>query len=389
MSSPMKIFFVSRGWPSEKEPQWGSFERDQAVALAALGHQIIVLSVDVRAKFGFRKYGITSQNEKGIHIYNFYAGPFWGRLLKFFSWKSSRSLKRKFFIYLFESVMKREGRPDLLYAHYFGNSEMAVVAKQKYDIPIVGIEHFSAMGKETISDLMRERSEDTYKYLDVLLTVSSSLRSNIKKQLGVDSIVVNNMVGNDFKYVPCGEVHEKVRFVTTGNLLPVKGYDLLIKAFAIAELPKDAWSLSIIGGGSEMDNLKGIIFQNGMDGQITLKGRRNREYIIDTLHNSDVYVLSSRLETFGVAAIEALACGLPVIVTECGGPKDFVNEKNGVTCPTENIEKLAHAIEYMFKHYREYNRELIANDCQNRFSSDAIGRQLEGIFADVISKNKK
>lgn len=385
----MKIFFVSRGWPSEKEPQWGSFERDQAIALAALGHQIIVLSVDVRAKFGFRKYGISSQQENGIRIYNFYAGPFWGKVLKFFSWKSSRSLKRKFFIYLFENVMKREGSPDLLYAHYFGNSEMAVVAKQKYGIPIAGIEHFSAMGREKISDLMRERAEDTYKYLDVLLTVSSALCSNIKKQLNVDSIVVNNMVGNDFKYIPTDGIHEKVRFVTTGNLLPVKGYDLLINAFAKAELPREGWSLDIIGGGSEMDNLKGIIQQNGLEGKITIQGRRNREYIIDTLHNSDVYVLSSRLETFGVAAIEALACGLPVIVTECGGPKDFVNEKNGVTCPTENIEKLAQAIEYMFKHYREYNRELIANDCLNRFSSDAIGKQLEGVFVEVISKNQK
>lgn len=385
----MKIFFVSRGWPSTREPQWGSFERDQALALATLGHQIIVLSVDVRAKFVFRKYGITKHKEKDITIYNFYAGPLWGKFLKFFSWKTSRKIKRMFFLYLLDRAINNEGAPDILYAHYFGNSEMAVAAKQKYNIPIIGIEHFSALGRETISDFIRQRADDTYCHLDVLLTVSSSLKENIRKQLGVDSIVVNNMVGQEFKYLPQVRTSEIVRFVTTGNLLPVKGYDVLIKAFKHANLSSNSWTLDIIGGGPEFNNLLELVVNLELEDNICLLGRRERQFVINKLHQSDVYVLSSRLETFGVAAIEALACGLPIVVTECGGPMEFVNKNNGVTCMAGNVEQLASSILYMYEHYREYDRQKIAEECHIRFSSEAIGKQLEEIFMQVLSKNKK
>lgn len=70
----MKIFFISRGWPSEREPQWGCFERDQALALKKLGHEIVVLSVDARFRRYYRKYGITREVHDGITHYNLYAG---------------------------------------------------------------------------------------------------------------------------------------------------------------------------------------------------------------------------------------------------------------------------------------------------------------------------
>lgn len=78
----MKIFFISRGWPSEREPQWGCFERDQALALKKLGHEIVVLSVDARFRRYYRKYGITREVHDGITHYNLYAGFWWGRALR-------------------------------------------------------------------------------------------------------------------------------------------------------------------------------------------------------------------------------------------------------------------------------------------------------------------
>ncbi len=384
----MKIFFIARGWPSEREPQWGSFERDQALALKKLGHQVVVLSVDVRFRWYRRRYGITKGVQDGITRYNFFAGSIWGRILISTSISLHVRIRRLFFLYLFRKVIKEEGVPDLLYSHYLQNTSMTLAAKQKYGIPVIGIEHWSELGYENIKGGIKKWAQNTYKDLDLLLTVSSALRENILKNFGVNSVVVNNMVGNEFFYKPIEQKGKKVRFVTTGNLLPVKGFDNLIEAFSRLELPSDSWELSIIGGGKEQNNLHALINRLHLEQNIQLCGRKNREGVIETLHNSDVYIMSSRSETFGVAAIEALACGLPVVATDCGGARDFITKDNGLICPVNDVNKLADAILHMYNYGNDYNKEQIAFDCQKRFSSEAIGKQLEGIFEEVIRKSK-
>ena len=385
----MKIFFISRGWPSEREPQWGCFERDQALALKKLGHEIVALSVDARFRRYYRKYGITREVHDGITHYNLYAGFWWGRALRTISVSMHAYIGRRLLYYLYNKVLKQEGKPDLLYSHYLWCSSMALAVKQKYGIPLVGMEHWSELGYGDIKPQWKKWASMVYQELDLLLTVSSALQENILKNFGVNSVVVNNMVGNEFFYKPIEQKEKKVRFVTTGNLLPVKGFDNLIEAFSRLGLPTDIWELSIIGGGKEHNNLQALINRYHLEQNIHLCGRKNREGVIEKLQNSDVYIMSSRSETFGVAAVEALACGLPVIATDCGGARDFITKDNGLICPVNNVNKLVDAILYMYKYRDDFKRAQIAEDCRKRFSSEAIGKQLEGIFEDVIRKSNQ
>lgn len=389
----MKIFFISRGWPSEREPQWGCFERDQALALKKLGHQVVVLSVDVRFRWYSRKYGITKDFQDGITRYNFFAGSIWGRVLISTSISLHVKIRRLFFLYLFKNVIKEEGVPDLLYSHYLQNSSMTLVAKQKYGIPVIGIEHWSELGYENIKDGIKKWAQNTYKDLDQLLTVSSALQENILKNFGVNSVVVNNMVGNDFiELANCPQKHirgGKLKFVTVGNLIPRKGLDYLIESLHILTLPKDSWEMNIVGDGPERNKLTALIDKYNLYDNVKLLGAKDRKGVIETLCSNDVFVLASLSETFGVVVIEALACGLPVIVTDCGGTKDIINSQNGVMCPVKDPQKLAECFTYMMNNYRNYDSVQIVADCQTRFSSDSIGKQLEGIFEEVIRKNKQ
>ena len=384
----MKIFIVARGVPSAREPQWGNFEFDQALALKELGHDVVVLSVDTRFRKYYRKYGITKELCGEIPHYNLFAGSIWSILRKI-SVSLHKKYRRFCFLILFKRVVKQEGTPDLIYTHYLSNSSMALVTKTKFGIPLVGIEHWSELGYSNIKPSVKRWAESVYKNLDCLITVSSTLKENIKRNFCVDSIVVNNMVGREFLYTPNDKDGTIVRFVTTGNLLPVKGFDNLILAFNQLSLPSDAWSLDIIGGGKERDNLMLLIEKLGLSDNIHLCGRKSRSGVIEMLNRSDVYIMSSRSETFGVAAIEALACGLPVISTDCGGARDFLTHDNGLLCPVNDVSKLSEAIYKMYNSYKEYDRNQIAIDCQKRFSSDAIGKKLESIFVDVIRRSKK
>ena len=385
----MRILFIARGWPSKREPQWGSFERDQALALSKLGHQIVVLSVDVRFRKYYRKFGITSEIHEGIPHYNIFAGSFWGKPLRSISMRLHTKVKQALVLYLFDKAIAQEGMPDLVYGHYLGGCSMALAIKRKYGVPAVGIEHWSRLGFSNIEKAVRDEAARTYPYMDCQISVSSALKDNIKRNIGVDTLVVNNMIGTEFHYEPKVRSSNKVNFVTTGNLLPVKGFDILINAFSKLSLPPDSWTLNIIGGGKERNNLQKLIDSSGLSNNIHLLGRKSREGVIEMLHDSDVYVMSSRSETFGVAAIEALACGLPVIATDCGGARDFVTKENGKICMVDDIYKLSDAILYMYKYYGNYDRAQIAADCQKRFSSEAIGKQLESIFEEVIRKRKK
>ena len=83
---------------------------------------------------------------------------------------------------------------------------------------------------------------------------------------------------------------------------------------------------------------------------------------------------------------EAMACGLPVIATPCGGPEEFVNEKNGLLVPVDDVKALAAAIQHMYEHHLDYDHQTIADDCKARFSAEVIALQLTKIFEAVINK---
>lgn len=382
----MRIFFIARGYPSLRDPQWGCFEREQAEALTRIGHEVVMLSVDGRYRIYWRKIGVTKIKRNGVVSYNLFLcpGKFVGAINKIWSqrfkeWQMDR---------LFQLAVKEFGMPDILYGHYLPNSEAALVLKRKYSIPAVGIEHWSKVGQTSILDYVKKQAIRTYQELDALIVVSNDLRNIIKENFGVDAIVVHNMVGNEFYFTPMKKKSNQTDFVAVGNLLPIKGYDLLITAFEHANLRSKEWSLTIVGDGPEHTNLQKMIDEKGLGHNIHLLGRKQKNEVCNILQNSDVFIVSSHTETFGVAAIEALACGLPVISTDCGGPRDFITENNGIMCRVNDIDALADKILFMHTHFMDYDRKKISDQCKEKFSTDVIAKQLIEIFETVVNRNK-
>ena len=84
--------------------------------------------------------------------------------------------------------------------------------------------------------------------------------------------------------------------------------------------------------------------------------------------------------------IEAMAKGLPVIATRCGGPETFLRQEHGRFVEKENVKELADAMNYMLAHYSAYNSEEIKKYCYNHFSQDVIADQIIGIYNQVLNK---
>lgn len=376
----MNIFIIARGYPSKQDPTWGCFEKDQAEALRQLGHRVTILSVDTRFRFYWRKLGIECGVHNNIAIFNIFLLPY---ALLFFLPKKMRDA---FYAWQLEILYKRAtkqyGTPDVIYSHYLHNTLKAIPLRQKYNIPIVAMEHWSQMAYTPIPKNAIATAKHVYASIDQLLAVSSTLKNNIKQQIGVDSIVVPNMVGREFQYTAHDNTNRKtIHLITTGRLIPEKCFDMLIRAVANISLPLQ---LSIIGNGSEKDKLQRLTKKLHMEDRIHLLGHKSKQEIVALLQDSDIFVLPSQSETFGVAYIEALACGLPIIATDCGGPRDIVTNNNGLLVPINNQRALEQAIIQMSSNIHSYNKKAIAEDCQNRFSSDNVAKLITQILEQTI-----
>lgn len=376
----MNIFIIARGYPSKQDPTWGCFEKDQAEALRQLGHRVTILSVDTRFRFYWRKLGIECGVHNNIAIFNIFLLPY---ALLFFLPKKMRDA---FYAWQLEILYKRAtkqyGTPDVIYSHYLHNTLKAIPLRQKYNIPIVAMEHWSQMAYTPIPKNAISTAKHVYASIDQLLAVSSTLKNNIKQQIGVDSTVVPNMVGREFQYTAHDNTNRKtIHLITTGRLIPEKCFDMLIRAVANISLPLQ---LSIIGNGSEKDKLQRLTNKLHMEDRIHLLGHKSKQEIVALLQNSDIFVLPSQSETFGVAYIEALACGLPIIATDCGGPRDIVTSNNGLLVPINDQRALEQAIIQMSSNIHSYNKKAIADDCQNRFSSDNVAKLITQILEQTI-----
>ena len=388
----MKVVFVTRGWPTEANPMSGNFEAVQARALSKRGHDVTVIynqkksiahffqSKDVRYKeidgitvlsssvtlAEIPKLGITKYNNCDLRI------------------------RQRAFARVYEYYRKMKGDADVIHAHYLNQAYDCKAVLEKYHIPFIITEHWSKMNSDTVDSRIVKLAK-AYQWADKVICVSSALSDSLKKKFGVESTVIHDMVSDRFfdrlgaDNVPKND--KNTRFVSVGSLVEGKGFDVLIRAFQKSAHLSEC-QLTIIGGGPEENNLNKLIERFGLKGRVVLTGRKPPEEVSESLSQADCFVLTSRGETFGVVYIEAMAKGRPVIATICGGPEAFVNDKNGILVPVDDVDAAARAIDYMVENKARYDSEGIRQYCYEHFSEEHIVKETIAIYKQVIEQHK-
>lgn len=374
------ILIVANGYPSKRYPLNGIFELDQAKALAGIGHKVVYVAIDLRSIRRWRKWGVHHfiRDHLDVYLIDIPIGRVPAKWLDAIGELALRFLYRR--------IRKEHGCPDLLHAHFLGPGVISANLSQKEKLPLVITEHTSSMNVEKLPMGVLIRAQKAYSQANCLVAVSNTLCKHLKLATGFSARCVHNIVDVEALLFKKRKIVDNTRFnfVSIGGLEYRKGFDILLKAFKKIHEKHDGAVLTVYGDGSQRADLENYLKRNNITASVKFMGLMKREEIGRELYQNDVFVLASRLETFGVVYIEAMAAGLPVIATRCGGPEDFVTPETGILIPVEDVNALTDAMEYMMLSRNEYDSIAISNYARTQFSPEKIASELTEIYTEIL-----
>jgi GalNAc-alpha-(1->4)-GalNAc-alpha-(1->3)-diNAcBac-PP-undecaprenol alpha-1,4-N-acetyl-D-galactosaminyltransferase len=188
----------------------------------------------------------------------------------------------------------------------------------------------------------------TYRRADLVTVQTHSALSCFPSGQGFNTAVIPYPIS-----LPESETIESRLYTDDRHLLAVgklthqKGFDLLIRAFAQVKDRHPEWTLTILGEGNMRPELESLRTQLKLDDLIFMPGAVKN---VDAhLRKADIFALTSRFEGFPVALGEAMACGVPVIATDClSGPREMIHDgTDGMLVVPENVDALAVALDLL------------------------------------------
>ena len=229
---------------------------------------------------------------------------------------------------------------------------------------------------------------------DTIIAQSSNTRNNalhyykINKEIGIIPLAFHPPAIPKTSRKLLG-LHEKDFIcITIGRLIKRKAIDVLIKA--IAKIKNQHVKLLIMGDGPEREYLEQLAQELSLENIVTFLGFVSDDRKYAFLSVSDLFVLTSLHEGFGIVFMEAMYCGLPIVTTNSGGQVDFLeNEHNALLIDVGDIQKCAESI-IQFKN----NKMLYARCSKNNkkkietFYAENVAKQYIDIFYQLVDMNE-
>ena len=142
--------------------------------------------------------------------------------------------------------------------------------------------------------------------------------------------------------------------------------------------------LKIAGDGDERELLSNVINELGLQDRVCLLGQLDRDHIVKLYNNSNVFIMVSASETFGVVYAESLMCGLPTIGTHNGGAEDILNCYGGYLCEVDNIDDISNKMIDVYNDYKTIDRERIYLEAVSRFSENIVAKRIIDLYKVVV-----
>lgn len=170
-----------------------------------------------------------------------------------------------------------------------------------------------------------------------------------------------------------------------GRLDTNKGIDILLNSAKIYD--RDNVLTLIAGYGSEYQHLVSLRRKLGLKNVVFL-GNQCQENLRKMYSVSDVCAVPSRQEAFGLVALEAIACGTPVVATNQGGMVDFITKDVGMLVDKENPNELAKAINKILNEEKVFDKEYLQKYAKDNYSQEIFMDKLIDIYEEIKNKDE-
>jgi glycosyltransferase involved in cell wall biosynthesis len=343
---------------------WPIFSRNDRVLLPFVNEQIGLLSSEVSAVYVSLTFVNLWQwvkrfiggswiekrkhrwlyREADVNSYHIYLPKISSRVTKNDLWKDYYYAAR----FLGKRIFKAIGEFEIIHLHTIlplGGFSLGL--KQSLNLNYLIQEHSGPFNMHTDTKSKREGIIKITKEASLVLPVSGYLLDTMKDfcheatrfDIGLNWVRTDIFKENNRKK---SKADNCIISVASNN--EVKNHSLMFQTIRRLTQLDESVSLDIYGTGYDSAFFEEHKVQDLVEkGIVNFRGHRDREELSVLMPNYDVYLCTSNVETFGLAPIEAICCGLVVVSTDCGGVREFINYNNGILAKAD-ASSLAEAI---------------------------------------------
>ena len=284
------------------------------------------------------------------------------KIIKIF--RLPKRLFNSLFIHLVFKIIYHEIKDkkfDIIHAHVIDpNAIIAYKLSQKLKIPYIVTEH----GPEWYNNMIptQKQKQKIIKKLSnavenafTIISVSEQFTEFLHSYWAKANIITSHNSFNSYIFTP---PHEKdnlqepqkkhVQLITVGSFCTRKNHILLLKAMNTLKKTYPNLRLTIVGEGELKPEYQSFISKNELENIVTIKDFMPHHELVREYYESDIFVLSSLKETFGIVLVEAMACGVNVIGSQTDGASAIINDGiNGLVYNNNDLDDLCKKIQFL------------------------------------------
>ena len=324
--------------------------------------------------------------------------------------------------YILDFSNKKGFHYDIIHSHYWMSGIAGRELKKEWGIPLVHMFHTLGLmknrigGDGEIEGEYRIRGErEVLRNADMVVAATPAELAQLQWLYEVQTdfirVVPPGVNLGRFYPIPLDEAREFINtpidcrlLLFVGRIEPLKGIETLLRAFALirdhGEIKKQTIALSVIGGdASDSENemsqeaarLHKLSEEFGVDDFVSFLGKRSQASLPYYYSAADIVVVPSHYESFGMVALEAMACGTPVVASQVGGLAFLIQDgKTGYHVPDQDPEALKEKLVLLLEDDDILARMSInATKYSKGYSWEKIAERILGVYQEVLGDNNK